>query len=349
MVIIEDGLKLDFDNVLIKPRKSELFSRKQVQLNVEYSFPHSQYKWSGVPIMVANMDTTGTFEMAQALSNHNVITCIHKHYSLDDWSNWLNKVQYGNPSIYDRICVSSGTSKNDIHKLSQILNFHPNLKMVMLDIANGYSQHFLDVIQEVRSLFPDKIIIAGNIVTPEMTEDLINRGADIVKGGIGPGSVCTTRKKTGIGYPQLSCVIECSQAAHRLGGLFISDGGCTCPGDFSKAFGAGADFVMSGGMFSGHEESAGEIIIENDKKFKLFYGMSSKKAMDTHSGGVADYRTSEGKVVKIPFKGSVQNTILDILGGIRSTCTYVGAASLDKLSQNTTFIRVSRQLNNVYT
>jgi GMP reductase len=229
MVIIEDGLKLDFDNVLIKPRKSELISRKQVQLNVEYSFPHSKYKWSGVPIMVANMDTTGTFEMAQALSNHNVITCIHKHYSLDDWSNWLNKVQYDIPSIYDRICVSSGTSKNDIHKLSQILNFHPNLKMVMLDIANGYSQHFLDVIQEVRSLFPDKIIIAGNIVTPEMTEDLINRGADIVKGGIGPGSVCTTRKKTGIGYPQLSCVIECSQAAHRLGGLFISDGGCTCP------------------------------------------------------------------------------------------------------------------------
>lgn len=224
----------------------------------------------------------------------------------------------------------------------------PQLKYICVDVANGYSEHFVHFVKDVRQKFPSHTIMAGNVVTGEMVEELILAGADIIKVGIGPGSVCTTRKKTGVGYPQLSAVIECADAAHGLGGHIISDGGCTCPGDVSKAFGAGADFVMLGGMLAGHSESSGEIIEKNGKKYKLFYGMSSDTAMKKHAGGVADYRASEGKTVEVPYKGPVDETIRDILGGVRSTCTYVGAAKLKELSRRTTFIRVTQQLNTVF-
>ena len=181
-----------------------------------------------------------------------------------------------------------------------------------------------------------------------MVEELILAGADIVKVGIGPGSVCTTRIKTGVGYPQLSAIIECADAAHGLGGHIISDGGCKIPGDVAKAFGGGADFGMLGGMFAGHDESGGEIMEENGKRFRLFYGMSSQTAMDKHSGGVAEYRASEGKTVKVPYKGAVSDTVKDILGGVRSTCTYVGASQLRELSKRTTFIRVAEQENQIF-
>merc|ERR1712187_1025286 len=192
-------------------------------------------------------------------------------------------------------------------------------------------------------------IMAGNVVTKEMTEELIFSGADIVKVGIGPGSVCTTRKQTGVGYPQLSAVLECADAAHGLSGRTISDGGCTCPGDICKAFGAGADFVVLGGMLAGHEECAGELINENGDFFKVFYGMSSDTAMKKHAGGVAEYRSSEGKTVKVPYRGPIDETIRDVLGGVRSACTYVGAAELRELSKRMTFIRCTQQLNNVFT
>jgi len=220
--------------------------------------------------------------------------------------------------------------------------------MICIDVANGYSENFVNNLQKFRNQFPNKIIIAGNVVTSEMTEQLILSGADIVKVGIGPGSVCTTRTQTGVGYPQLSCILDCADAAHGLGGLVMSDGGCVCPGDFSKAFAAGADFIMSGGYFAGHDENYGDIIEENGKKYKIFYGMSSDTAMNKYSGGVAEYRSSEGKTVKIPYKGKLSDTIQNVLGGIRSTCTYVGAKFLKELSKRTTFIKVNRQINNVY-
>merc|ERR1712084_24303 len=200
-----------------------------------------------------------------------------------------------------------------------------------------------------RARWSDITIMAGNVVTQEMTEELILSGADIVKVGIGPGSVCTTRKQTGVGYPQLSSVIECADAAHGLGGCIVSDGGCTCPGDVAKAFGGGADFVMLGGMLAGHDECAGEMIQEGGEYFKVFYGMSSDTAMKKHAGGVAEYRSSEGKTVKVAFRGPLDETIRDILGGMRSACTYVGAAELRELPKRTTFIRVTQQLNNVFT
>lgn len=182
-----------------------------------------------------------------------------------------------------------------------------------------------------------------------MVEELLLSGADIIKVGIGPGSVCTTRVKTGVGYPQLSAIIECADAAHGLGGHIISDGGCTIPGDIAKAFGAGADFVMLGGMLAGHDQSGGELIERNGERFKTFYGMSSETAMGKHSGGVADYRASEGKTVEVPYRGNVTETLQDILGGLRSTCTYVGAQRLKELTKRTTFIRVAEQENRVYT
>merc|ERR1719488_228694 len=236
-----------------------------------------------------------------------------------------------------------------MEKLDEVLKSVPQVEFICIDVANGYAEAFVKCIRDVRTRYPEKTIIAGNVVTKEMTEQLIMQGADIIKVGIGPGSVCTTRKQTGVGYPQLSAVLECADAAHGLGGRIISDGGCTCPGDLAKAFGAGSDFVMLGGMLAGHEECTGDVVEENGSYFKVFYGMSSDTAMKKHAGGVAEYRSSEGKTVKVPYRGPIDETIRDILGGVRSACTYVGASELRELSKRTTFVRVTQQLNTVFT
>ncbi|MCP2037259.1 GMP reductase [Chryseobacterium sp. HSC-36S06] len=342
---IEYEIKLGFKDVMIRPKRSTLKSRSQVSLERNFTFVNSKKKWSGVPIIAANMDTVGTFEMAEALAKEKIITAIHKHYTPEEWSAFLNSQP---DSIYDYIALSTGTGKADEEKIKQIIGQHPKIEFLCIDVANGYSEHFVEFVKNTRRNFPNKTIMAGNVVTGEMVEELILAGADIIKVGIGPGSVCTTRIKTGVGYPQLSAIIECADAAHGLGGHIISDGGCKIPGDVAKAFGGGADFVMLGGMFAGHDESGGDIVEEHGKKFRLFYGMSSQTAMDKHAGGVAEYRASEGKTVKVPYKGPVSETVKDILGGVRSTCTYVGASELRELSKRTTFIRVAEQHNEVF-
>ena len=297
-----------------------------------------------VPVIAANMDTVGTFEMALELAKHKLICCIHKHYSVEEWVEFATK----NPSIVPYIVATSGMNDQDEEKLGKIIEAIPQINAICLDVANGYSEHFIALVKRTRERFPEHILMAGNVVTGEMIEQLLLDGADIIKVGIGPGSVCTTRKKTGVGYPQLSAVMECADAAHGLNGHIVSDGGCTNPGDICKAFGAGADFVMLGGMFAGHDESGGELVEKDGRKMKLFYGMSSETAMKKHAGGVAEYRASEGKTVEIPYRGKVKCTIQDILGGLRSACTYVGASKLKELSKRTTFIRVTLQTNDIF-
>ena len=286
------------------------------------------------------MDTVGTFEMAKALGTAKLMTAIHKHYSVDEWATFMREVD---ESLLNYIAVSTGSGQADAEKLDILLAQHSQLKTICIDVANGYAEQFVNFVTKIRDKYPEKIIWAGNVVTGEMVEELLLCGADVVKVGIGPGSVCTTRVKTGVGYPQLSAIIECADAAHGLGGQIIADGGCQVPGDVAKAFGAGADFVMLGGMFAGHDESGGETIERDGKKYRQFYGMSSQTAMEKHSGGVANYRASEGKTVTVPYRGPVAATLLDILGGVRSTCTYVGAARLKELTKRTTFIRVQEQ------
>ncbi len=342
---IETDIKLGFKDVMIRPKRSTLKSRAQVTLEREFLFVNSKNIWKGVPVMAANMDTVGTFEMAKALSKQQLFTAIHKHYDLQQWQDFFKSSP---KDIVNAIAVSTGTGKKDTERLHDIFKLNSDLKFICIDVANGYSQHFVDFVKSIRKQFTDKTIIAGNVVTGEMTEELILSGADIVKVGIGPGSVCTTRVKTGVGYPQLSAIIECADAAHGLGGQIISDGGCSTPGDVAKAFGAGADFVMLGGMLAGHDESGGDLIERAGEKFKKFYGMSSTTAMEKHVGGVANYRASEGKTVEVPYRGEVISTINDILGGLRSTCTYVGASRLKELTKRTTFIRVAEQENNVF-
>ncbi|WKY09440.1 hypothetical protein Q1695_002086 [Nippostrongylus brasiliensis] len=343
---IEYEPKLDFKDVLLRPKRSTLKSRADVDLVREYVFRNSKKQYSGVPVIASNMDTVGTFEMAQALMPHKMFTTIHKHYSLDQWKEFY--AGFKETSMFEHIAVSSGISDRDFDKLRSVCNEIPSLEYICIDVANGYSQFFIDFIRKVREEFPRHTIMAGNVVTGEMVEELILSGADIVKVGIGPGSVCTTRKKAGVGYPQLSATLECADAAHGLNGHVISDGGCTNPGDVAKAFGAGADFVMIGGLFAGHDQSGGEIIEKDGRKYKLFYGMSSDTAMNKHHGSVAEYRASEGKTITIPYRGDVNNTVQDILGGIRSACTYTGAAKLKELSKRTTFIRVTQQTNDMY-
>ena len=369
---IENEVLLDYTDVLIRPKRSTLKSRSQVSLDRKFKFRNSKVDYEGVPIMAANMDGVGTFAMADKLAEGSIFTCLVKTYSVDELSDYYNE---GIQERSEHVAISIGTSDVDFLKLVDVqAKVGDKLKYVCMDIANGYSEHFAARVRKVRDQFPRLVIIAGNVVTGEMTEELILAGADIVKVGIGPGSVCTTRIQTGVGYPQLSAVMECADAAHGLGGHIIADGGCTCPGDVAKAFAAGADFVMLGGMLAGHDEGGGEVITKRyktdevkssgflvgdrdvgepkavieEKKFVAFYGMSSDAANTKHFGGLKDYRSSEGREVLVPYRGEVARTIQDLLGGIRSTCTYAGAMKLKQLSKCTTFVRCTQQFNAVY-
>jgi len=364
---IEDSIKLDFSDVLIKPKRSRLGSRKDVNLERSYSFLHSEEDYRGIPIIAANMDHTGTFEMADALVKSKLDTALHKHYSVDEYAGFFQKYLDINHSFDAQsdthTWYSMGILPADLEKFNEVVIASPlDITHVCIDVANGYSENMLNFVRKFRKANEHVTIMAGNVVTAEMTEALILAGADIVKTGIGPGSVCTTRHKTGVGYPQLSAIMECADAAHGLGGHVCADGGCTSPGDVAKAFAAGADFVMLGGMLAGHEECSGEVIQDTEgtmtelgyredpvgpKRMK-FYGMSSKEAQDKHGTGLKDYRASEGKCVEVPFKGNVADTVQEIMGGLRSTCTYVGAKTLKQLSKCTTFIRVNNQINNVF-
>ena len=372
---IEQDLKLDYKDVLIRPKRSTLGSRKEVDLfrkfkfrNYEAPFEHENWDdhdYDGVPIMASNMDGVGTFEMADVLAQQGLFTCLVKTYPVEEL------IEYFNANDYYRtqnVAYSMGITDKDLDKFETVYKAaDTNIKYVCVDVANGYSERFVEFIKRLRDSYPGIVIIAGNVVTGEMTEELILSGADIIKVGIGPGSVCTTRIQTGVGYPQLSAVIECADAAHGLGGHIIADGGCTCSGDVAKAFGAGADFVMLGGMLAGHDEGGGTVITEYhetthvitdnnevlgklnvERKFVEFYGMSSDTANNKHFGGLKDYRSSEGRRVLVPYRGSVLNTVQEILGGIRSTCTYAGAKTLKQLSKCTTFVRCSQTHNGVY-
>jgi GMP reductase len=372
---LDSDIKLDYKDVLIRPKRSTLVSRSEVDLarkfnfrNYEPGFPENieDEHYHGIPIMAANMDGVGTFEMADTLANQGIFTCLVKTYSDKQLIEFFN----GNSNRRDQVAMSIGTGNSDYDKFCKVyLAVGSCLKYLCIDVANGYTEAFVTHLKNIRERYPHIVIIAGNVVTGEMTEELILAGADIIKVGIGPGSVCTTRIQTGVGYPQLSAIIECADAAHGLGGHVIADGGCTCPGDVAKAFAAGADFVMLGGMLAGHDEGGGDIItktyltneidteglygdvgshIKVDKQFVQFYGMSSKAANDKHFGGLKDYRASEGREVLVPYRGPVTNTVRDLLGGIRSTCTYAGAKTLKQLSKCTTFVRVTQQFNAVY-
>jgi GMP reductase len=340
---IEEDIKLDYADVLFRPKRSTLASRKDVELKRTYKFKYSNHQWTGTPIIAANMDGVGELQVAKSLAQFDMMTCLTKQHDIK-----VIKRNSGIKSIFSHLALSTGTSDKDYKRLNEILKEFSFFEFICIDIANGYSDHFSKFVRSVREKYPTKTIIAGNVVTADMTQELVMSGADIVKVGIGPGSVCTTRIQTGVGYPQLSAVIECADAAHGLGAHIIADGGCTCPGDVAKAFGGGADFVMLGGMFAGHEEGGGKKIKKNGSQFIEFYGSSSDTALDKHYGGLADYRSSEGKKVQLKYRGKIKDTVLNILGGVRSSCTYVGAPSLKQLSKCTTFIRVNQQFNDTF-
>ena len=368
---IENEILLDYSDVLIRPKRSTLTSRKDVDLERKFvfrnytpDFPENieDEHYHGVPIMASNMDGVGTFAMATELAKQVIFTCLVKTYSKEELTDFFNNA---NHDITSSVAMSIGTSNADYDKFVQVYaRVGDKLKYLCIDVANGYSEAFVSHVSNIRNIYPHIVIIAGNVVTADQTQELILNGADIIKVGIGPGSVCTTRIQTGVGYPQLSAIIECADAAHGLGGHVIADGGCTCPGDVAKAFAAGADFVMLGGMLAGHDEGGGEVInrafktgeihydtgeeVVEAKQFVKFYGMSSDAANTKHFGGLKDYRSSEGREVLVTYRGAVSNTIQNILGGIRSTCTYVGASTLKQLTKCTTFVRVNNQFNKTY-
>jgi GMP reductase len=345
---IDNDVKLDFGDVLIRPKRSTLTSRKNVDLERTFTFMHSGRTWTGVPVAASNMDTTGTFEMARALSGHRMITALHKHYSVAELKTFFE--DFSNP---DYVAFSLGIREEDFEKLSDVLDagLGDKFNFIVLDVPNAYLERFIGKVEELRSLCPEHTIIAGNCVTNEITEEILLRGADIVKVGIGSGSACTTRRMTGVGYPQLSAIIECSDAAHGISdpstgvGLVMSDGGAVYPSDAAKAFCGGADFLMSGQFFSGFSQSGGELVEIDGRQYKEYYGMSSQAAMKNHYGGVAKHRASEGREVLLPFKGDVHDFIGELFGSLRSTATYIGALKLKEFSKRTTFLLVNHQLN----
>ena len=345
---IENDLKLDFSDVLIRPKRSTLTSRKNFDLERTFTFMHSGRTWTGVPIVAANMDTTGTFEMARALSQHKMITALHKHYSVEELTEFFT--DFSEP---DYVAYSLGIRDEDFEKLKEALaaDLADKFNFIVLDVPNAYLERFVLKVKELRALCPKHTIIAGNCVTNEITEEILLRGADIVKVGIGSGSACTTRRMTGVGYPQLSAIIECSDAAHGMSdpatgvGLVMSDGGAVYPSDAAKAFCGGADFLMSGQFFSGFTQSGGALIEKDGSQFKEYYGMSSQAAMKNHYGGVAKHRASEGREVLVPYKEDVHNFIDELFGSLRSTATYIGALKLKEFSKRATFLLVNNQLN----
>ena len=343
---IETDVKLDFKDVLIRPKRSTLTSRNEVDIHRSFRFYHTASEWKGFPLIAANMDVTGTMKMARALGRHGALTALHKHYPEGALAEFFSG-EDGAHAFY-----SLGTTDSDLEKLAAVRK-RAELHFLCIDVANGSSERFLDVVKRVRDENPKSVIMAGNVVTGDMTEALILAGADIVKIGIGPGSVCTTRRVTGVGYPQLSAIIECADAAHGLKGQVCADGGCTVPGDIAKAYGAGADFVMLGGMLAGHDECEGEIRYEERDGERVpvamgFYGMSSETAMKRYAGGVAKYRAAEGKTVETPYRGPVEGTMGEIMGGVRSMMTYIGATQLKEVPKRTTFVRVTAQTNDVF-
>ena len=352
---IRDGLKLDFQDVLIVPQRSSLSSRADVDLMRTYKFPHSDRVWTGIGIISANMDSTGTIAMANEFSKHNMLVALHKHYTIDQLVKF-----FSDKAVWDCVFYTVGTSVKDIEKLcllkSEMLkNFSgPEIKefphFINIDVANGYQESFVETVKEYRKFYPQSVIMAGNVCTPNMTEELILSGADISKIGLGCGSACQTRIKAGVGFPQFSAIDECSYVAHGLGGHICSDGGCASSGDVAKAFAVGGDFVMLGGMLSATDECEGAWARDESGvpiSFK-FYGMSSTEAQEKYNGGLADHRASEGKCVYLPYRGKVENIIKDILGGVRSACTYVGAERLKDLPKCAEFVRVNSQYNKVF-
>lgn len=354
-MILKQQMKLNFQDVLIEPKRSTLNSRKDVDLIREHKFPHSSYIYKGTPIFASNMDGVGSFQMAKVLAEYKLFTVINKHYCFEDWEAWFKTKDDDRDSHIPlkaraHLAVSTGTNyihdkeAQDYALVKRLMEKWNELTYICIDVANAYNENVATFVSQVRNDFPTKVIIVGNVCTPEMTEQLIISGADIVKVGIGSGAVCTTRSMTGVGYPQLSATIECADAAHGLNGKIISDGGCTCPGDVVKAFGGGADFVMLGGMLAGHDE--GMVSLKKSGVTTTpFYGMSSDYAMEIHGARKDGYRGSEGRYIEIPRRGLVAATVEEILGGLRSACTYIGARRVKDIPKCTTFVRTTQQLN----
>lgn len=342
---IKEDLKLNFDDVLMEPKRSTLSSRRDVDMTRKFKFRNSGKIMEFTPIFASNMDGVGTFSMAKVLQEHKMMTVITKSTTLDQW-----KEAVGSGLRLQSVSVCTGTNKiwdpeaEDYARMKQVLDSFPDVKMITIDVANAYHQNFVDFIKMVRDEFPDKVIVAGNVVTPEMVEELIINGADMVKIGIGPGSVCTTRTMTGIGVPQFSAIVECADAANGVDGHIMADGGCVWPGDIAKAFGGGAHAVMIGGMLAGHDESEQPV---TDGKIE-FYGMSSDRAREKHGKRKDGYRGNEGRWISLPYRGPVNPTVEDILGGVRSAATYIGARRLKDMPKCATFVRVNNNINRVY-
>jgi GMP reductase len=342
---IKEDLKLNFDDVLMEPKRSTLSSRRDVDMTRKFKFRNSGKIMEFTPIFASNMDGVGTFSMAKVLQQHKMMTVITKSTTLDQW-----KEAVGSGLRLQSVSVCTGTNKiwdpeaEDYARMKQVLDSFPDVKMITIDVANAYHQNFVDFIKMVRDEFPDKVIVAGNVVTPEMVEELIINGADMVKIGIGPGSVCTTRTMTGIGVPQFSAIVECADAANGVDGHIMADGGCVWPGDIAKAFGGGAHAVMIGGMLAGHDESEQPVV---DGRVE-FYGMSSDRAREKHGKRKDGYRGNEGRWISLPHRGPVNPTVEDILGGVRSAATYIGARRLKDMPKCATFVRVNNNINRVY-
>ena len=364
---------LDYSDILIKPKMgNNLSSRKDVNLTREYVFKRGQIR-KGLGIFNANMATVGNFETAKKLLKAGMFATLHKFYTAEEMIDFMRQCQ-NEKTDYSNLFISIGI-KNGIRELDKLKEiedgamwFKPN---ICIDAPNFYINKAFEVLKHCRELFPESVIMCGNIASSDICHKLLDY-ADILKVGIGPGSVCRTRSVTGCGVPMVSCILDCADVVHSVGGMICADGGIVEVGDICKAFALNADFVMSGGMFAGTDEAEGEVIekcyktneyaidmidgskpipdqpLYDIKKYKLYYGMSSTLANNKFAGGMSNYKASEGREAFIPYTGSLDKILQDIKGGIASACTYIGAANVKDMSKCATLIKVNHTINKIF-
>jgi IMP dehydrogenase len=326
--IVQHRRGLTFDDVLIVPSRSDVRSRKSPQLDTEIAKGVKR----SIPLIAANMDTITESAMAIAMDKLGGFGILHRFMSVEDQVGEVEKVKAAGVKL---IGASIGVNAEWKDRTAALIRAGVNL--LTIDIAHGHSVSMLDTLKFLKDTYPGIKVIAGNIATPEGAMDLIEAGADSIKVGIGPGSMCTTRIITGCGVPQLTAIALCAEVAIEKGIPLIADGGLRTSGDIVKALAAGASCVMLGSMLAGTIETPGEI----KKGMKSYRGMASKAAQVSWRGELPEGMAPEGESTSVAVKGHVSDVINEICGGIRSGMSYLNALELQEISKNARFIETS--------
>ncbi|MEK6555586.1 MAG: IMP dehydrogenase [Bdellovibrionota bacterium] len=322
------GRALTYDDVLCFPQKSDVRSRRDPDLTTRLT-KNINIK---LPFISANMDTVTEHEMAIAMDQQGGVGILHRFMSISDQVSQVEKIKESGARV---IIASIGVNQDFKDRAKALVDSGVNV--ITIDIAHGHSVSMLETLKWLKDTYPQVEVIAGNIASPQAARDLIEAGADAIKVGIGPGSMCTTRIITGCGVPQLTAVALCAEVTTEMGIPLIADGGIKTSGDVVKALAAGADTVMFGSILSGTLEPPGP----NRHGKKEYRGMASKAAQVSWRGGVPEGMAPEGEMTLVPIKGRVSDVVAEMAGGLRSGMSYINATSVVEIRDKAFFLEMS--------